>query len=64
MALDFMAIVSSGAYPTPTPTATQRAAYAVSYGLLNLVPAGTLGGWHYWINIMGWPWRKIWKSWG
>jgi len=22
------------------------------------------GGWHRWINIMGWPWRKLWKLWG
>ncbi len=36
MALDFMAIVSNGTYPTPTPTAAARAAYAVSYGLLGV----------------------------
>ena len=36
MALDFMAIVSYGIYPTPTPTTTRRAALAVSMGLLNI----------------------------
>jgi hypothetical protein len=35
MALDYMAIVSYGVYPTPTPTSTRRAALAVSFGLLN-----------------------------
>lgn len=33
-----MAVVSGGTYPTPTPTSTQRAAYAISYGLLGLMP--------------------------
>ena len=33
--MDFRAIVSNGAYPTPTPpTGIQRAALGVSYGLL------------------------------
>lgn len=36
--MDFFAIASNGAYPTPTPTAVQRAAYAVTYGLLSLLP--------------------------
>lgn len=41
MALDYIAIVSSGAYPTPTPTTTRRAALAVSFGLLNItLPEG------------------------
>jgi len=40
MALDYMAIASNGAFPTPTPTALQRAAYAVSYGLLSFVTEG------------------------
>ena len=39
--MDWLAIVSSGAYPTPTPTAAARAAFAVSYGLLN-IGAGSL----------------------
>lgn len=32
--MDYLAIVSSGAFPTPTPTASERALYAASYGLL------------------------------
>ena len=36
MALDFIAISSRGAYPTPTPTGARRAALAVSQGLLNI----------------------------
>ena len=36
--MDFFAITSIGTYPIPTPTALQRAAYAVSYGLLGLLP--------------------------
>lgn len=33
--MDFRAILSNGAYPTPTPpTSVQRAALGVSYGLL------------------------------
>jgi len=41
--MEFFAIASLGTYPTPTPTMTQRAAYAVSYGLLSLssTPTGT-----------------------
>ena len=42
MALDFMAIISNGSYPTPTPTASQRASFAVSLGLLGSVPEGEL----------------------
>lgn len=34
MALDFMAIISNGTYPTAGATSTQRAIYAVSWGLL------------------------------
>lgn len=40
--MDWFAIVSCGTYPTPTPTAAQRAAYAVSYGLLDALPAGDI----------------------
>ena len=36
MALDYTAIASYGAYPTPTPTSTRRAALACSHGLLNI----------------------------
>lgn len=39
MTFDFMAVVSYGAYPTPTPTNARRAALAVSMGLLNLTLA-------------------------
>ena len=42
MALDYMAIISNGTYPTPTPTGTERAAYAISYGLLGVIPTGTI----------------------
>ncbi len=35
--MDWFAIVSLGVYPTPTPTGAQRAAYAVSFGLLSVV---------------------------
>ena len=43
MALDYLAIVSNGAYPKPTPTATRRAALAASFGLLNIyLPEGSL----------------------
>ncbi len=45
MALDFMAIISTGAYPTPTPTAAQRMAFAASYGLLDTLTEGvSVGG--------------------
>jgi len=27
-------------------------------------PAGGVGGWHYWPNVVQWPWRKLWKVWG
>lgn len=33
--MDWFAIVSNGTYPTPTPTNAERAAFAVSYGLLD-----------------------------
>ena len=33
--MDFFAITSVGTYPTPTPTSSQRAAYAASYGFLS-----------------------------
>jgi len=40
MALDYMAIVSTGAYPTPA--TANRAPLAVSYGLLNFtLPTGS-----------------------
>ena len=36
--MDFLAIVSQGAFPTPVPTGAERAAYAISRGLLGLFP--------------------------
>ena len=36
--MDFLAIVSMGAYPTPTPTDTARALFAASWGLLGELP--------------------------
>jgi len=33
--MDFFAILSLGSYPTPTPTNSERMAFAVSYGLLD-----------------------------
>ena len=67
MAFDWLAVVSNGTYPTPTPTATQRAAYAVSYGLLSLIPDAVAAATYAWINKntwasnLAWPWRKIFK---
>ena len=39
--MDYMAVVSFGAYPTSTATSTKRAAFGVSFGMLSLVPAGS-----------------------
>ncbi len=48
--MDFMAIVSRGVYPTPTPTGALRAALAVSYGFLNTTlqaaPTWTIKAWN------------------
>lgn len=49
--MDFMAIVSCGAYPTPTPTDAQRASYAVSYGLLGSVPASLVRTVSKWLRL-------------
>lgn len=35
--MDFFAIASLGTYPTPTPTGSQRAAFAISWGVLSTV---------------------------
>ena len=43
MALDFMAIISNGAYPTVGATSAQRAMYAVSWGLLSEVLSAVIG---------------------
>ena len=37
--MDWFATTSLGAYPTPTPTAAERAIFAVSFGLLDTAPA-------------------------
>lgn len=42
--MDWFAVVSLGVYPTPTPTDAARAAYGVSYGLLDEVPESVGGG--------------------
>jgi len=33
--MDYMACVSNGVYPTPTPTGPERAAFGVSFGLVD-----------------------------
>lgn len=38
--VDWFAVVSMGVYPTPTPTNSQRAALAVSFGLLSSLSEG------------------------
>lgn len=40
--MDWSAVASMGVYPTPTPTNSQRAALAVSFGLLNSLPEGAV----------------------
>jgi len=37
--MDFLAVTSWGAYPTPTPSGAKRAICAVSYGLLVIAPS-------------------------
>ena len=34
--MDFIAIISMGFYPTPTPTNAERATFAATYGLSSL----------------------------
>lgn len=55
--MDWLAIVSYGVYPTPTPTEAARAAYAISYGLLGdaptLTPIGKL------LKIIGSNFKKL-----
>lgn len=64
--LDIVSWVSLGLYTETYGAATQANInnLFVSLGLLEDAPAGVAGGYHYWPNIWGWPWRKIWKSWG
>ncbi len=40
--MDFFAIASYGAYPTPTPTGALRAALGASMGLLNMALPATV----------------------
>lgn len=40
--MDWFAVVSNGAYPTPATVSTQRAALAVSWGLLSVVFAAVV----------------------
>lgn len=49
--MDWFAIVSLGAYPTPTPpTAAQRMGYAVTQGLIGALPSGTtVKNWSGWM---------------
>ena len=39
--MDYMAIVSMGAYPTASATPVKRAAFGASFGLLSLVATGS-----------------------
>ena len=62
MALDFRAIISNGTYPTPTPTDTQRASYAISYGLLGVMPEGDIATGLlrqiYRVGLLGFQWLE------
>jgi len=40
--MDYMAVVSGGVYPTPTPTDSVRSALAVSFGLLDFTLPGAI----------------------
>lgn len=48
---DHMAAASLGAYPTPTPTDSKRAAFGVSFGLLDTLANITLSSIEY---VRGW----------
>lgn len=63
MALDFFAIASNGGFPTPTPAAAARMSFIATWGWFGDAPLSA-GDYHRWPTVMGWPWRKIWKSWG
>ena len=41
--MDFIAIISMGFYPTPTPTTAERAAFVATYGLSSLSGGGNAG---------------------
>ena len=51
--MDWFAVVSNGSYPTPTPTTTQRASFAASWGLLSIVPYAIAVVSHIWTTD---PW--------
>ena len=57
--MDWFAIASYGAYPTPTPTNPQRSAFAVSYGFLDTLYNGTIST----VKATNWlrtgPWNGI-----
>lgn len=46
------------------PVVTQAGVNSLFVSLGLVESAVYTGGWHRWINIMGWPWRKLWKLWG
>jgi len=43
MAIDFFAVATQGYFPTPTPSAAARMAYAATWGYLGTVPTGAAG---------------------
>ena len=64
--IDTVAFVSLGLYTKnygDSEQANINNLYA-SLGLYEDAPAGYITGWHYWPNVVQWPWRKIWKVWG
>ena len=44
MAIDYSAIATVGFYPTPTPTASERMAFAASWGYLSVAGDADDGG--------------------
>jgi len=70
--IDTVAWVSLGLYTKTVGSSTYVDAHTqgqssinslfVSLGLVEI--AAFTGKWHRWINVIGWPWRKIWKAWG
>ena len=49
--MDFMAVISGGAYPTSTRTALERAILGVSYGLLLVAPEPDVPS--SWTSLLG-----------
>jgi len=64
--IDTCAFVSLGLYTKNYGVGEQANVNSlfVSLGLLEEAPEGTQGGWHRFINMVGWPWLKVWKAWG